>query len=340
MKAESESRLHFGIRIPATRPVREVISTVRRAESAGLDAAWLPDSHLNYRELWTTLGALAVSTDRISLGATVTNLVTRHPTVTASAARAVAEAAPSRFVLGLGAGDSAIGFDNLRTTGPKALARGLGVVRTLLSGGSVQYGDFAAELRGADVTVPVYVAASGPRMLRTAGAVADGVIVSMGSLEEKLARIGEGAEEAGRVRPPVFVYTTCAVTDDLAAVSKLMKPFCLRIAQLEGVEIFEQAGVRVEPPSHTVGAQGDVGHAADLAAASKAVDSLVSDEAAVWFARNRSLVGTPDELLGRFEELSALGIAGVTMNHLTGSDLPDVLVEAVAPVVAAWRHRQ
>jgi 5,10-methylenetetrahydromethanopterin reductase len=340
MIAGPKARMQFGVRVPATRPLRDVVTTVRRAESSGLDAAWLPDSHLNYRELWSTLGAVSVSTDRIVLGATVTNLVTRHPTVTASAARAIAEAAPSRFVLGLGAGDSAIGFDTLRSTGPKALAKGLGVIRMLLSGASVRYGEFDAELRDANVEVPIYVAASGPQMLRTAGAVADGVIVSMGALEQKLARIDEGADEVGRARPPVFVYMTCAVTDDLAAASKLMKPFCLRIAQLEGVQIFEQAGVRVEPPSHTVGAEGDVGHAADLAAASWAVDSLVSDEAALWFARNRSLVGTVDELLGRFNALSALGIAGVTMSQLTGADLPDALVEDIAPVVARWRHER
>jgi 5,10-methylenetetrahydromethanopterin reductase len=338
MIARAGSQLRFGVRIPATRPIREVVSTVRRAESAGLDAACFPDSHLNYRELWATLGAVAVSTERISLGATVTNLVTRHPTVTASAARAIAEVAPSRFVLGVGAGDSAIGFDTLRATGTRAMAEGVRAVRTLLSGRTVRYGEFEAELRGADVEVPIYVAASGPRMLRTAGAVADGVIVSMGSLEEKFARIGEGAEDAGRTRPPVFVYTTCVVTDDVAAASKLMKPFCLRIAQLEGVEIFERAGVRVEPPSHTVGAEGDVGHAADLAAASSAVDSLVSDEAALWFAHNRALVGPAGELTPRFEELAALGAAGVTMSQLSGSDLPDALIDSVAPIIADWRH--
>ena len=90
--------MRFGVRMPAHHPIREVIATVRRAEAAGFDAAWFPDSHLNYREVWTTLGAVAVSTDRIQIGPTVTNLVSRHVTVTASAARAVSEAAPGRFL--------------------------------------------------------------------------------------------------------------------------------------------------------------------------------------------------------------------------------------------------
>jgi hypothetical protein len=68
------------------------------------------------------------------------------------------------------------------------------------------------------------------------------------------------------------------------------------------------------------------------------VDSLVSDDAALWFARNRSLVGTADELLQRFEELAALGVTGITMSQLSGSDLPDALIDSVTPIVADWRN--
>jgi len=96
--------MRFGVRVPATHPIRDVVGFVQRAESAGFDACWFPDSHLNYREVWTTLGAVALATSRIQIGPTVTNLVGRHVTITASAARTVAEAAPGRFILGIGAG--------------------------------------------------------------------------------------------------------------------------------------------------------------------------------------------------------------------------------------------
>jgi 5,10-methylenetetrahydromethanopterin reductase len=329
--------LQFGFRLPATKLIRDVIATVRHGEAAGFDAAWLPDSQLNYREVWTTLSAVAVSTDAIALGPTVTNLVTRHPTVTASAARAVAELAPGRFFLGIGAGDSAIGFDGMRHAGPREMREGVLAIRSLLAGESVQYGSFAAELREPSEHPPILVAASGPRMLAVAASIADGVIVTIGGIEEKLERIAAAAREAGRDRPPVYIYTTCAVTDDLATTSRLMKPFCVRVAQLEGVEMFEKAGVPITIPDHAAGAEGDVGHAADLAAAARELDDLVSDEAAVWFAQNRSLVGTEKEIGERFDRLAALGVAGVTMNNLSGSELPDALIEAVGPILAAWR---
>lgn len=331
--------LSFGVRMPATHPIKDVVATVQHAESAGFDACWFPDSHLNYREVWTTLGAVAVSTDRVTFGPTVTNLATRHPTVTASAARAVAEAAPGRFLLGLGAGDSALGFDNLRNATVSELRQGVADLRTLLSGGGVQYGDFEARLRKADVDVPIYVAASGPKTLAMAGAVADGVIIMMGNVEGKMAHIRRGAAEAGRQTPPVFVYTTTAIVDDVPSIAKTFKPACVRIAELEGLGVFEEAGVRFDAAAlrdHKMGAQGDLGHLANSDEIPNLVDQWVSDEAALWFAKHRLLVGSESDIRNHLDVLTTQGIAGVTMNQMSGSALPDRLIESLGPLVRSY----
>jgi 5,10-methylenetetrahydromethanopterin reductase len=321
----------IGIRMPPAGPLRDLVTTVRAAEAGGLDAVWCPDSHLNYRESWTTLGALAVSTETIQLGLTVTNLSSRHPTVTASAARTLSEASSGRFVLGLGAGDSAIGFDGLRHSNAKELQEGARAIRTLVQGGSVRYGRFEAALRDAAEVVPIYLAASGPLALRAAGAVADGVIITLGNNEEKLRLIAEGAAKHGRETPPVFVYTGFALTGDIESLSRSLKPGCIRIAQLEGREVFERAGVHIQVPDHTVGADGDVGHMADPEEALRLVDHLVSDEAALWYAKNRTLMGTADEIARRLEELARAGIAGVTLNGSGPHGLAADLVEQVLP---------
>jgi len=330
--------MRFGVRMPAHHPIREVIATVRRAEAAGFDAAWFPDSHLNYREVWTTLGAVAVSTERIEIGPTVTNLVSRHVTVTASAARAVSEAAPGRFLLGLGAGDSAIGFDGMRNSTLAQMRQGVARLRGLMAGEGVAFGAFEARLRGAAERPPIYVAGSGPRTLEMAGAIADGVIVMMGNIEGKMGHVQRGAEAAGRPMPPVFVYTTGAVVDDLERVSKAFKAACVRIAQLEGIGLFEAAGVRVELPAggHVMGAQGDLGHAASHHDVAHLVEDLVSDEAALWFARNRVLVGSEDDVRTHLATLRAQGVAGVTLTELSGSKLPDRLIETLGPLTRSF----
>jgi len=326
--------MRFGVRMPAHHSIREVIATVRRAEAAGFDAAWFPDSHLNYREVWTTLGAVAVSTDRIQIGPTVTNLVSRHVTVTASAARAVSEAAPGRFLLGLGAGDSAIGFDGMRNSTLAQMREGVARLRALIAGEGVDFGGFEARLRGAAERPPIFIAGSGPKTLEMAGAIADGVIIMMGNVEAKMGHVRRGANAAGRPAPPVFIYTTGAVVDDLERVSKAFKAFCIRIAQLEGVGVFEEAGVKVELPSggHVMGAQGDLGHAASHHDVAHLVDHLVSDEAALWYARTRAILGSEDDIRAHLTRLREQGVAGVTLTELGGAKLPDHLIETLGPL--------
>jgi 5,10-methylenetetrahydromethanopterin reductase len=328
-----QSGFRVCVRVPATHPARDVVATVQRAERHGFSGAWLPDSHLNYREVWSTLGAVAVSTETIEIGPTVTNLVSRHPTVTAAAARTVAEAAPGRVILGLGSGDSAIGFDDMRPSAAAVVADGVVTLRTLMAGDPIQYGTFSASLRGARSAVPIYVAASGPRLLAGVGRVADAGIVTPGRLREKLDQVAAGAREVSRPTPPVYVYAMCAVTNDIEQTSRLLKPVALRLAQLEGVGVFAAAGVRIDVPKHTAGAEGDVGHAADFAQAARELDGMVSDEAALWVARNRAIVGTEAEVIDRLRTLRKQGAAGVAISQISGNQLPDDLIEAVGPLL-------
>jgi 5,10-methylenetetrahydromethanopterin reductase len=129
--------MKIGVRIPASVPITQVIALARRAEAAGLAHVWFPDSHLNFREVWTVLGAVAVSTTEIGIAPSVTNLATRHPSVTASAARSLTEVCGDRFTLGAGAGDSAIGHSGLAHSRRAELRAGLTNLRAWMSGVAV-----------------------------------------------------------------------------------------------------------------------------------------------------------------------------------------------------------
>lgn len=100
--------MKIGLRVPPCEPLGGMVDIAVDAEAAGFDFMWVPDSQLIWRDLWGTLGAMATGTDRISLGSNVTNSVTRDPSVTAGAAATIVEAAPNRFVLGIGVGDSSV----------------------------------------------------------------------------------------------------------------------------------------------------------------------------------------------------------------------------------------
>ena len=65
--------------------VAGAVEEARRAQERGFALFGVADSQSVYREMYTTLAAAAGATETIRLGATVTNPLTRHPAVAASA---------------------------------------------------------------------------------------------------------------------------------------------------------------------------------------------------------------------------------------------------------------
>ena len=78
------------------------------AEIQGFDWLGVADSQSVFRELYVALAQAALHTRRIRLGPLVTNPLTRHLVVTASAISSVDELSGGRAMLGLGSGDSAL----------------------------------------------------------------------------------------------------------------------------------------------------------------------------------------------------------------------------------------
>lgn len=198
-----------------------IIDSARLADTMGFAALWVLDSHLLFREVYTLLGALAVSTTRIRLGTAVTNPLTRHPTVTASAFSTLAELSNGRAVLGISVGDSALRSMGLQVARMSTLAETIVHCRKLLCGEEVSFGEGrTAQLSHAGPAVPIYVAATGPKMLGLAGGIADGVILMNGVAPELIGEavriVREGEREAGRPAGSVkiAVWAACHTVHD------------------------------------------------------------------------------------------------------------------------------
>ena len=67
------------------------------------------DSQSLFRELFVSLTVAALETERVQLGPVVTNPLTRHPAVMASAIASLHELSGGRAFLGIGAGIAAAG---------------------------------------------------------------------------------------------------------------------------------------------------------------------------------------------------------------------------------------
>lgn len=321
-----------GIRLPPCVPADQLVRTVRRAEELGFDQAWFPDSQLLWRDVFTALTAAALGTERIGLGTAVTNLTTRHPAVLASAARSVAELAPGRLTLGLGVGNSSVGPVGMRPSTGAEMRSGFAQLRALLNGEAWDFGGAVSRLRD-PLPVPLFMAASGPRNLRLAGEIADGVVLLSGVSPETLAgasaRVREGVEAAGRGPVPLIASAYCAVTDDVERAARRLKPVCASIAQTGGAKALALSGIELDVPDRVDGVYPDLVHAEDWDRAVEICSRWVSDEAAAAFARAFCLFGTPKEVRTRLRELGAAGVDGVYLQHVGSYDLPEDLIETV-----------
>lgn len=337
--------LRVGLRVPPCRPVAELASFVADVEAAGFDDVYVPDSQVLWRDAWMTLFAAAQVTSRIGLGTAVTNVVTRHPSVVASLARTVAEAADGRFRLGLGVGNSSVEPIGLSPSTGNELRAGIGAIRDLLEGREAHFAEASVRLRDPHPGVPVLVAASGPRNLRLAGEVADGAVLLSGVSTPLLTRavglVHEGATAAGRdpASVEVIVSAHAMVTDDVERDARILKPICAGIAQHGGQAALASAGLDIQVPAHVPEVYPDLVHAEDWDLAVEHCSQWVSDEDAVTFARSFALFGTAEEIVGRMREAETLGATSIFLQHVGSYDLPHRLRDAVsAEVLPLLRH--
>jgi 5,10-methylenetetrahydromethanopterin reductase len=182
------------------------------AEAEELGFGWIgvADSQSVFRELYVALTLAALHTRQALVGPIVTNPLTRHLVVTASAISSVDELSGGRALLGLGSGDSALYTIGAPPATLGGLEESVRALRRLTAGETVEGGPTAWRVRRSARRVPIYLAAEGPRTLELAGRVADGVIVGMGLTPEVIAlsqaAIERGARAAGRSPSDIDVW--------------------------------------------------------------------------------------------------------------------------------------
>lgn len=209
--------------------VSAAVSFAKDVDDGPYEKLWITDSHQLYADPYVTLAQCAAATDDIELSTGVTNPVTRHPTVTANAIASVNEVSDGRTTLAIGAGDSAVysvGETPARVAG---LAEAVTDIRALFDGDAVEFGGEPFLLEAGDPPSAVHVAAEGPKTLRMAGEVADGVVFGGGTdpetVDAALERIAEGCADAGRSIDDLTVTAlapTCVAETTAEAVDELL----------------------------------------------------------------------------------------------------------------------
>ena len=94
--------LKFGIEFVPKEPYWKLAAYAIQAENCGFDNLWVTD-HFGNRNVYVTLAAAALYTNKITFGTGVTNPWMVNPVITAQAIATLNELAPGRVVLGMGA---------------------------------------------------------------------------------------------------------------------------------------------------------------------------------------------------------------------------------------------
>jgi 5,10-methylenetetrahydromethanopterin reductase len=318
-------------------PIREAMGFVRRAEELGFAAVWQADSRL-VREATVPMAAFAATTERIAVGSGVIDVWTRNPARLASLFSTLDDLAPGRILAGLGAW-----WDPLAARVGVARTRPLAVMREVVESlrallrcdGPVTYDGAYVHLDGVELDyvhqerrakqVPIYIGATGMRMMELAGEIADGAVlnylVSPEYNRRAIDALATGADRGGRTladvdRPQLVVCSLDADRDAALDAARLLvtqylgqQPHIMAASGVPADLLDDIARVLTWPASHD-----------EVVAASK----LVPDEVVQMLCA----AGTAAECRAKVAEYVAAGCTSPILYPL--GDVPATL-EAFAP---------
>jgi 5,10-methylenetetrahydromethanopterin reductase len=326
--------MKIGIGLYPDQPARQLLHTAQLAERLGYASLWLPDSQLLWREMYALLGAIAATTKRIAIASAVTNPATRHPSVTASAFRTLDELSGGRSILGISIGDSALRTIGLAPATLQQFRDALAELRRLLSGDRGE----AGLAYGGSRPIPIYVAASSPRLLELAGRLADGIILMNGVAPElvgaAIERVHDGARRAGRDPAEIATVVWAACHSSLADPKGSLAAVKFNIARTILRNLPGPVDALTRSTAETVRRRYDYAEHGDARAAFAA---LIPDALVPRFA----FAGTPAEIAAQISALSPLGVGEVALAvpsaALAGPR--EEVIELLAPRLTCPTHR-
>lgn len=214
--------------------LRDGLDYVRYAEEKGFEAVWQAESRL-VRDAIVPMAAYAAVTETLKIGSGVINNWTRNIGLLASTFLTLDDIAPGRIICGIGAWwdplAKNVGIDRrkpllaMRET-VEVLRRLLNMERVTFHGEFHQVDEIELDVvhgRREPRDVPIYIGATGPKMMELTGEIADGAVLNYcvppEYNDQALESLEKGAKRGGRTldsvdRPQLVV---CSVDHDREA---------------------------------------------------------------------------------------------------------------------------
>ena len=187
---------------------RDFVRIAVEAEELGYDTVVCGE--ISGAEVMATLGMMAARTSRVRLASGIIPTTTRAPVLAAMGFATLSSMAPGRIAVGLGASSPIVVGDWHGRDFKKPLSTTrdfIEIFRAVISGEKVSIETETLQTRNFRLTIdpegdlPIWLAAINDRMLRLAGAIADGVFLTWcppSEVQQKVDLVRAGAIEAGR----------------------------------------------------------------------------------------------------------------------------------------------
>jgi alkanesulfonate monooxygenase SsuD/methylene tetrahydromethanopterin reductase-like flavin-dependent oxidoreductase (luciferase family) len=205
-------------------PMNAIPDLARAAEAHGFDCAW--GGEANNKDPTVMLSAIAAVTTRLKVGSAIYHILGRTPATLALQAMGLDELSGGRFLLGIGSSNPTIAkwhgqsFDRPLSR----IQEYIEITRAAMRGEKLNFEgkfftaqNFKMAFKPSGRSIPIYIAAFGPKMTRLAGRISDGVLINMANpteISRIAAEVKAGALEAGK--DPAKMEIICKVRCSIA----------------------------------------------------------------------------------------------------------------------------
>ncbi len=262
----SQQPFRFGIVRNQTLPWPVLADHARRFEACGFESLWLSDHFQRpsgpeepLLEGWTTLAALAATTERLRLGILVTSNTFRNPALVVKEAVTVDHVSGGRVEVGLGTGWYKGEHDRVGLPFPEPpelvdrFEEAVQIVDLMLRHKTTTFTGTYYTLKDAlchplpiqQPRPPITLGAHGPRMLRIAARYADrwNSYGSVDEIRERNARLDEACAAIGRP-PEAIIRSFFGMAPRLTMAGRLpIDPWTSPDAFGEAVELYRAVGI-------------------------------------------------------------------------------------------------
>ena len=309
--------MELGVLVPGDQRPDELVGFAQEVERLGYDLLFHADERF-FRDVYTLLAPVANATSTLRFGPLTVDPYSRHPAIQAMSIATLAEMSGGRAVLGIGPGSSGfhtIGVDRSRVV--TRLREAIELIRLLLTstenvtleGETVSFVNDRLGF-GPVPPVPIEIGTRGPKVLKLAGAIADGVIIggycSRPTVEWALDKIDQGLRGAGRdprdLTVSVMVYA--AVSDDRRAAIDAARWGTL-VALWSSLDLLDELPLGAGVPDDLITYMRTTQKSFHPEAMEPGM-KLIPDE----LMGPLSLAGTPEQCASQIEEIAAAGGGG------------------------------